>query len=293
MARSHPPTLLTLAERTLREECRLARNEHVLVAVSGGGDSTALLHVLARLAPKLGFRVSAHGVDHGLRPEAAAELALAERLAGVLSVPFARTVLRVAPGGNLQNRAREARRTALLAAADGVGATRIATAHHADDRAETVLIRILHGATPSALAVLPASEGRFLRPLIRATKADVLLHLERHELVFASDPSNEERRFLRVRVRKELLPLLTELSPAIVDHLTALADELAALPASATFPVPLKRAHRRAVDRAVASGRTARVRLPRDLELVVDPKAGPTKLVQTDGPARRPRRSGR
>jgi tRNA(Ile)-lysidine synthase len=72
MARSHPPTLLTSVRRTLREECGLGPHDHVLVAVSGGGDSLALLHALSRLGPELGLAVSAHGVDHGLRPEASA-----------------------------------------------------------------------------------------------------------------------------------------------------------------------------------------------------------------------------
>jgi tRNA(Ile)-lysidine synthase len=296
MARSHPPTLLTLSERTLREECRVRKGEHLLAAVSGGGDSTALLHVLARLSDKLGFRVSAHGVDHGLRAEAARELDLAERFSETLGVPFSRSVLRVSPGGNLQERARDARRAALLAEADRLSATRIATAHHADDRAETVLIRLLHGATPSALAVLSAADGRFVRPLIRATRNDIVRHLARHELAFASDPSNEDPRFLRVRVRKELLPLLRDLSPAIVNHLTALSDELA-LPFSvateSSVPVSLKRAHRRAVERAVSSGGTAKIRLPRGFEIVVDPKAGPPKVVQTDALPRRPRRASR
>src|SRR5262249_30669993 len=88
VARSHPPSLLRLAERTLRDECGVLRGERLLVASSGGGDSTALLHVLSLLAPKLGVSIVAHGVDHGLRPEARAELDVAEGLATRLSVPF-------------------------------------------------------------------------------------------------------------------------------------------------------------------------------------------------------------
>ena len=78
MARSHPPTLITLVGRTLREECGVTRGTRVLLALSGGGDSMALLHALAILAKKQGFLLAAHGVDHGLRAEAAAELDGAE-----------------------------------------------------------------------------------------------------------------------------------------------------------------------------------------------------------------------
>src|SRR2546421_6281095 len=100
--RSHPPTLTTLALATIRAVPLFVRGERVLVAVSGGADSTALLDVLARLRRKLGVELVAHGVDHGLRPEAAAELDAAEELALSLEVPFGRTRVEVHPGGNLQ-----------------------------------------------------------------------------------------------------------------------------------------------------------------------------------------------
>lgn len=225
MPRSHPPTLITTARRTLREECGPLAGCTVLAAVSGGGDSQAMLSVLARLAPEFGFRLLAHGVDHGLRPAAAAELSLAEALATKLGVPFARTQLELRRGGNLQARAREARYAALREVA-APHAALIATAHHADDRAETVLLRLLRGAGPRGLAVLAPRAQDVIRPLVRAGKRDVQLHLERHCLDFAEDPSNKDAAFLRVRVRHEALPLLEQLSPQIVRHLNALADAL-------------------------------------------------------------------
>jgi tRNA(Ile)-lysidine synthase len=248
--------LLTLASRALREECALEPGARLLCAVSGGPDSMALLDVLARLRPKLGFELVAHGVDHGLRAEAAAELARAEAHAIALGVPFARTVLAVAPGGNLQARARNARYAALEAAARDAGGALIATAHHADDRAETVLLRLLRGSGPRGLAVLPARAGERVRPLIRARRSDVLLHVRRHRVPFSEDPSNRDRRHQRVRVRAELLPLLTDLSPGIVEHLNALADALGSSQSGAALgaelPVSLGRAQRRLLARAVA-----------------------------------------
>jgi len=278
MTRSHPPTLITLAKRTLREECGVKPGSHVLLALSGGGDSTALLHVLALLAPKLGFRVSAHGVDHGLRVEAGAELDRAEARCRELDVAFQRTALRVGAGGNVQARAREARRAALGAAAEAVNADFIATAHHADDRAETVLIRLLRGAGPRGLAVLSPRSGPWIRPLCRARKRDVELHLARHQLTFAQDPSNSNRRFLRTRVRQELMPLLEQLSPGVVAHLCALSDALASSVNALTpeqgggVAFELNRAQRKLVDRALALGqRSARVSLRGGRELTFDP----------------------
>jgi tRNA(Ile)-lysidine synthase len=135
MRPSHPPTLITLARRTIRDAALLRPGERVLAAVSGGPDSMALLHVLARLRKSEGHELSAHGVDHGLRREAAAELDQAEGLATALGIPFTRTLVAVAPGGNLQARARAARYEALRQAAEQLGAAVIATGHHADDRA--------------------------------------------------------------------------------------------------------------------------------------------------------------
>jgi tRNA(Ile)-lysidine synthase len=288
MTRSHPPTLIKIVERTLREECRLAPGEHVLVAVSGGGDSTALLHVLGLLAPRLGVTITAHGVDHGLRPEASKELDLAEELATRWGIPFGRTRVVVRRGGNLQARARAARRAALLEAAREAAATRIATAHHADDRAETVLMRLLHGARARSLAVLPPSDGRFVRPMIRARKAAVIAHLTRHTLPYATDPSNDDPRFLRVRLRKEVLPLLEVLSPQVVEHLNGLSDEVGLHePEPRLFdgtgrPVALRSAHVRALRRAQSLGRAARIRLPGDRELVVE-SVGRPKDARREG----------
>jgi tRNA(Ile)-lysidine synthase len=274
MARSHPPSLVTLVRRTLLEDCGELRGRTLLAAVSGGGDSQAMLSVLARLAPELGFALLAHGVDHGLRADAPRELDVAEALAARLSVPFDRTRVAVTRGANLQARAREARYAALRAAA-APHAALIATAHHADDRAETVLLRLLRGSGPRGLAVLPARAQDVIRPLVRAAKSDVVLHLERHRLDFAQDPSNTERAFLRVRVRHELLPLMNQLSPQIVRHLNALADalsgaELPNLPGlEAASAIPdLNRAQIREVLRASRLGRSVTVRVAGARDLV-------------------------
>ena len=164
-------------------------------------------------------------------------------------------------------------------AAASAGAELIATAHHADDRAETVLLRLLRGSGPNGLAVLPPRAGVWIRPQCRARKADVLAHLTRHRLPFADDPSNLNRRFLRTRVRHELLPLLEQLSPQIVGHLCALADALQGALGAETpllddqgVALLLNRAQRQMVGRARTLGqRSARVSLPRGRELSLDP----------------------
>jgi tRNA(Ile)-lysidine synthase len=277
MPRSHPPTLITSVRRTLVEECGPLAGRSVLAAVSGGGDSQAMLSVMARLAPKLGFALLAHGVDHGLRPEASSELDVAEALAKQLGVPFGRTRLALERGGNLQARAREARYAALREVAAPHEAL-IATAHHADDRAETVVLRLLRGAGPRGLAVLAPRAQDVIRPLVRAGKHDVLLHLERHCLAFAEDPSNKDAAFLRVRVRREAMPLLQHLSPQIVRHLNALADALSGsgLPelsgldglGTASDALKLNRAQIREVLRASRLDRSVTIRVAGGKDLV-------------------------
>jgi len=239
----------------------------------------ALLHVLALLTKKLGFSLFAHGVDHGLRAEAVGELDLAQARCEALGVPFSRSLISLSAGSNLQARARDGRRAALTEAAKELNTELIATAHHANDRAETVLLRLLRGSGPPGLAVLPPRSGAWIRPQCRARKADIALHLQRHALAFSEDPSNRQSRFLRTRVRFELLPLLEQLSPQIVSHLCALADalgegghaDLDALTDEHGVALLLNRAQRQLVGRARAFGqRAARVSLANGRELSLD-----------------------
>lgn len=279
MARSsHPPTLLTLARRALESEIELPKSARVLVATSGGPDSMALLDVLAKLREELGFSLVAHGVDHGLRESAGTELDVAEGHAKRLGVVFGRTRVRVEPGGNVQARARDARHAALAAAKKKARARFIATAHHADDRAETVLIRVLRGSGASGLAVLPPKDGDLVRPFIRATRRDVMLHLERHAVPFMQDPSNDDARYLRTRVRHEVLPLLASLDPNVAAHLCALADDLGVLRENGEAVFRIPRAARTALATLARSGSpAAEVRLPGGLVVRKETKRRETR----------------
>jgi len=256
MVSSHPPTLLTVVERTLRDNIRLAPHSRILLAVSGGSDSMAMLHSMSLLAARFQLTLIAHGVDHGLRPEAGLELDGAQTLSQQLGVPFSRTKIHVSHGSNLQARARSERYDALRVAAQEAGAEWIATAHHADDRAETVLMRLLRGSGPQGLGVLPPCFGNLLRPMIRARKSDVRLHLERHLIQHFEDPSNADRRYLRSRIRHDLMPALLVESPGIVEHLNALADRMLECSAEENpGPLGLRRAQANALRKMLASPR--------------------------------------
>lgn len=290
-ASRRPPTLITRVRRTLREETRLQRGQTVVVAVSGGPDSTALLHVLHHLASPLGIGLCACGVDHGLRPEAPAELDQVAALTQRLKLPFRRIRVRVPSAGNLQANARAARYEALEQCAQDLGAQWIATGHHARDRAETVLLRILGGAGPGGLAVLPACSPRRLRPLIRCSPQMIVEHLDRHSLTFSHDPSNRDARFRRVRVRHELIPLMEDISEGAVARLNDLADALSSGPVPTVLdpegkPLPLRRAHIQELQRLTRLKRGgALVRLSGGWEVEI-PRAGRTnKSSRASSPA--------
>jgi tRNA(Ile)-lysidine synthase len=229
----------------------------------------ALLHALAACRDKYGYSLLAISVDHGLRPEASAEVALVGEQAARLGVDFEPVGLQVGAGANLQERARTARYAALWEVVQrrlGSGGL-LATAHHADDRAETVLLRLLRGTSLSGLGVLKPREGRLIRPAIGSDRRSVLEHVARHGVPFVDDPSNGDPRFLRVRVRHEVLPLLRELAPGIVAQLCDLADE-----ASRGDPaLGLNREQRSQLRRALQQSGPVDLRLPHGLRLRREP----------------------
>lgn len=194
----------------------LAAEPALVLAVSGGPDSTALLYLAARWrkARKNGPALVAVTVDHGLRQEAAAEARAVAQLARKLAVPH-RTLRWTGPKpkSGLQEKARATRYRLLAQAAGKAGASHILTAHTLDDQAETVLMRLLRGSGPAGLAGITRSTrlGDILltRPFLEIPKAQLVATLRQAKISFASDPSNRDPRFTRVRLRA-LMPALEE-----------------------------------------------------------------------------------
>lgn len=197
----------------------LRGGEAVLVAVSGGPDSVALLDVLCVLRGSFGLTLTAVHVHHGLRPEADAEADGVRRLCervGVACHVERVTVRRAPPWEGLEAESRRARHAALERVARAVGAARIATGHTADDQAETVLMRLLQGAGPRGLGGIAPVRGPLIRPLIEARRPAIEEYLAGRGLAWAEDPSNRDVRFLRNRIRHDLLPFMAELTGASV-----------------------------------------------------------------------------
>ncbi|HEY8927261.1 MAG TPA: tRNA lysidine(34) synthetase TilS, partial [Polyangia bacterium] len=172
-------------------------------------------------------------VDHGLRPESAAERALVAERAQALELPFHSLRVDVVAGrgrGGLQEVARRARLGALEACADERRCAAIALGHQADDQTETVLFRILRGTGVRGLAGIPYRRGRLVRPLLDVPRAKILDYLARRGLAFAQDPSNLDPRFARARLRQVLLPALRRENPRVDEALRRLAAEIASGP---------------------------------------------------------------
>ncbi len=208
----------------------------VLVAWSGGPDSTALLAALARLRPRLALGLAAAWLDHGLRPaeEVEAELGHVRRLAAALGVELAvgrlphgrlQEAARLA-GRSLEEAAREERYAFLEREARARGCRFIAVGHTADDQLETILMRFFQGAGPAGLAGIPRRRGRIIRPLLGVSREEVLRFLEAAGLPWRADSTNSRDDFLRNAVRARLAPVVGELFPGWRASLPRLADRL-------------------------------------------------------------------
>ncbi len=212
----------------------------VVVAVSGGPDSMALLHILVTLRSHLGMGLHPVYVDHGLRPEeSGAEIALvreaARRLGLACEVACVDTAAlvrrqRLSP----EQAARELRYRALNRVADRLEDGVICVGHSADDQAEEVLIRLIRGSGRCGLSGMRPVSGKVVRPLLGVTRGEILAYLRDLGVAFCQDSSNLDRRFLRNRVRHELLPFLEErfdrgIRKALLKTAASLAEDEALL----------------------------------------------------------------
>jgi tRNA(Ile)-lysidine synthase len=227
--------MLSTISRTIAEHSLLdgAGGRRLLVAVSGGPDSMALLASLWELAPRLRLDLQVGFVDHGLREAAQAEGEMVAARARVLEIPFHRLAVdvrgarRVSGAGGIQEVARRLRLAALEERARALDCGGVALGHQADDQTETVLFRILRGTGIAGLTGIPYRRGPFIRPLLDVTRAEIIEYLRRRSLSFISDPSNDDPLYARARLRHHVLPILRRENPRVDEALRRLADSAA------------------------------------------------------------------
>jgi tRNA(Ile)-lysidine synthase len=216
------------------ERVRLAPGSVILVAVSGGPDSVALLHALDSLRLHLHFDLVAAHLNHRLRGEEAdRDERFVRDLCARLGIDLIVERLRgLKPSSrNMEERARELRHRFLNRAADRAAASHIALAHHADDQAETVLMRLMRGAGAAGLGAMAESgPGRRLRPLLTVNRAAISAYLDAIGATCITDSSNESPSIFRNRIRLKLLPTLErDYAPGLARRLTEVAEEMRSL----------------------------------------------------------------
>jgi tRNA(Ile)-lysidine synthase len=245
MADNHLSDFAKAVHAALRDYDMAPPGSTILVAVSGGPDSSALLTALAELRSDLQLHLHAGHIHHGLRgADAEEDLHAAQSLAERLGVPFSAGRAEVAVSMaehriSEEVAGRRARYAYLCSLARAIGAGRIATGHNADDQVETILMRIIRGTGLEGLSGIPpvgvapdpaqGSPVSVIRPLIRISRAGVLDYCRSLGLQLRTDPSNLDPGYLRNRVRLELLPLLrncynSDLAAALI-NLAELARE--------------------------------------------------------------------
>ncbi|MGD8949521.1 MAG: tRNA lysidine(34) synthetase TilS [Desulfobacterales bacterium] len=223
--------VLDTVKRTIAEYEMVVSGTALLVGVSGGPDSVALLHILQHLAPEYGLRLAVAHLNHGLRKEADDEAEFVATISAGLGLACH---IKKDDVSRYRHRHRlsleEAARLRRYAFYDDV-ATRhhfdkIALGHQADDNAELVLMFLIRGSGPAGFAGIPPVRAeRIIRPLIRLSRRDILDYLKAVGLAYVTDRTNRDMRFLRNRIRGHLVPLLRRsYNPKISEALNRLAD---------------------------------------------------------------------
>jgi tRNA(Ile)-lysidine synthase len=224
------PAVATVRSAVRSALSGLEPGDLVLAACSGGADSLAVAAALAFAAPRLGLRAGGVTVDHGLQPGSARR---AEQVAGVLAglglSPAENVAVSVHGTGGPEAAARAARYGALDAVADRTGASAVLLGHTLDDQAETVLLGLARGSGARSLAGMPATAGRYRRPLLGVSRSATRKACAALGLQPWDDPHNQDPAFARARVRHQALPALeSALGPGVTEALARTARLLRA-----------------------------------------------------------------
>ena len=204
-------------ESGLRETLRPFAGKKLVVAVSGGLDSVALLDLLLGLREELGLKLVVAHADHGLRTGSREDARFVERLATGHGLPFTATALALRSGPNEEARAREARYRWFEGVRKRRRADFVVTAHQADDQVETLFLHLARGTGLTGLTGMQVLSGRILRPLLHVPRKDLARYVRRRKLEYRRDPSNRNVRYARNRIRHQVVRSLRKINPQLVE----------------------------------------------------------------------------
>lgn len=212
----------------------LEKEDGIVVGVSGGADSVALLLVLWELRRELGLRLYAVHVNHGIRQEASEDAEYVRRLCEELEVPFYLfgvdiPVMAAEQGLTEEEMGRVYRYQCFEQVMNQVGANKIAVAHHMDDQAETLLFHLVRGSRlTGAQGMHPVTEGKIIRPLLSCRKAELVEWLMQKQVDWREDVTNTDNRYARNKLRNEVFPVLEQVNVQAVSHMAEFAEEMTA-----------------------------------------------------------------
>jgi len=221
--------MLSCVEKALRQAGLWRSDARILLALSGGVDSVALLHLLTRLRHDGGFELFAAHLNHGLRQEAARDAAFAAELCRKLGVPctVGRTLVRDHLSGESEEMAaRRLRYGFLRGTAMALGASAIALAHHGDDQAETMLLRLIRGTSLTGLSAMSPWQDGLFRPLLSVTRQQIEDYAREQSFSWVEDATNHDPAMARNRVRQCILPEMKAMNPQAVAALSRTAGLL-------------------------------------------------------------------
>jgi tRNA(Ile)-lysidine synthase len=222
--------LLKKAKQTMSTYKMITPGDRVIVAVSGGPDSVCLLDALAQLADPLQIKLVVAHFNHGLRKaEDGFETQLVKDLARSMDVPFymGTATLLHEKTGSMEERAREERYGFLEKTRKAVQGQKLATAHHLNDQAETILMRLLRGSGPFGLTGIPITRGdTIIRPFMEIKQNEIMDYVRIRKLPYVTDSSNKDTAFQRNRIRLDLIPKLLQYQPRLIEHLGRLSHIL-------------------------------------------------------------------
>ncbi len=224
---------LLLLQAFLEKECSFSREIPLILGVSGGADSLSLMHILN----DFGYSIVVGHLDHSIRPESTEEAETVRDMAQAMSLTTVIEKVKVLEeaeklGLNLEDASRKARYRFLFKLAEQKNAQAVVVAHHADDQAETILMNLIRGAGLTGLKGMQSisqnskwsDEIPLVRPLLSIWKAEIERYCLERKIVFLEDPSNKDSRFLRNRIRNEIIPLLETSNPKFKKSLMQTAD---------------------------------------------------------------------
>jgi len=214
----------------IQSEDMLAKGDNLAVALSGGADSMALLHLLLTMSASWSLNLSAVHIHHGLRQASDEEEVFVKTYCKENNIPLLTKHVDLTPmlneGMSIEMAAREARYDVFGQYASDHNCL-IALGHHMDDQAETVLLNLLRGTGVQGLKGMLPQRGCYIRPLLKVSKEELLAYCHRHNIPFVTDESNDSRVYRRNYLRHDVLPMLEEqVQPKIVAHLSKTAEIL-------------------------------------------------------------------